>query len=103
MMSADLGRLSLCAIMIDGIHVGEHLVLVALGIDECGEEHTLGLYERATENTTVCSGLLSDLEARGVPPMTMLFVIAGSKALAKGIRAQYGNRAYPTMSGAQES
>ncbi len=94
MMSADLGKLSLCAIMIDGIHVGEHLVLVALGIDECGEKHTLGLYEGATENTTACSGLLSDLEARGVrTDRTMLFVIDGSKALAKGIRAKYGNRA----------
>ena len=29
MMSRDLGSLKLCAIMIDGIHVDEHLVLVA--------------------------------------------------------------------------
>lgn len=94
MMSADLAKLSLCAIMIDGIHVGEHLVLVALGIDTKGDKHTLGLYEGATENTTSCSGLLSDLEARGVrTDRAMLFVIDGSKALAKAIRAKYGNRA----------
>ena len=94
MMSADLAKLSLCAIMIDGIHVGEHLVLVALGIDTKGNKHTLGLYEGATENTTSCSGLLSDLEARGVrTDRAMLFVIDGSKALAKAIRAKYGARA----------
>jgi putative transposase len=94
MMSRDLGKLALCAIMIDGIHVAEHLVLVALGIDAHGEKHTLGLYEGATENTTACIGLLSDLEARGVPTdRAMLFVIDGSKALAKAIRAKFGPRA----------
>lgn len=94
MMSCDLGKLALCAIMIDGIHVAEHLVLVALGIDERGEKHVLGLYEGATENTVACAGLLSDLEARGVrTDRTMLFVIDGSKALAKAIRATFGSRA----------
>lgn len=42
-MSRDLGGLSICAVMIDGIHVGDHLVLIALGIDEGGEKHVLGL------------------------------------------------------------
>lgn len=94
MMSRDLGKLALCAIMIDGIHVADHLVLVALGIDDKGDKHTLGLYEGATENTTSCSGLLSDLEARGVrTDRAMLFVIDGSKALAKAIRAKFGTRA----------
>ena len=37
LMSRDLGKLALCAIMIDGIHIDEHLVLVALGIDVHGE------------------------------------------------------------------
>lgn len=94
MMSRDLGKLPLVAIMIDGIHVAAHLVLIALGIDENGEKHTLGLYEGATENTTASSGLLSDLEARGVrTDRAMLFVIDGSKALAKAIRAKFGTRA----------
>jgi putative transposase len=94
MMSRDLSKLALCAVMIDGIHIDEHLVLVALGIDDHGDKHTLGLYEGATENTTACSGLLSDLEARGVrTDRAMLFVIDGSKALAKAIRAKFGPRA----------
>jgi len=95
LMGRDLGAIALCAIMIDGIHVGEHLVLVALGIDAKGDKHTLGLYEGATENTTSCIGLLSDLEARGVrTDRAMLFVIDGSKALAKAIRTKFGARAH---------
>ena len=94
MMSRDLGKLSLCAIMIDGIHVGDHLALIALGIDERGEKHILGLYEGATENTVCCAGLLSDLEARGVRTnRAMLFVVDGSKSLAKAIRAKFGAHA----------
>jgi len=94
MMSRDLGSLALCAIMIDGIHIDEHLVLIALGIDEKAEKHILGLYEGATENTTACTGLLSDLEARGVhTDRAMLFVIDGSKAIAKSIRTKFGTRA----------
>lgn len=94
LMGRDLGKLALCAIMIDGIHVDAHLVLVALGIDVRGDKHVLGLYEGATENTTSCIGLLSDLEARGVrTDRAMLFVIDGSKALSKAIRAKFGARA----------
>jgi putative transposase len=94
LMGRDLGKLTLCAMMIDGIHVDEHLVLVALGSDAHGDKHVLGLYEGATENTTSCIGLLSDLEARGVrTDRAMLFVIDGSEALSKAIRAKFGTRA----------
>jgi transposase-like protein len=94
MMGRSLAGLSLCAVMIDGIHIDEHVVLIALGIDEEGEKHILGLYEGATENSTCCTGLLSDLAARGLrTDRAMLFVIDGSKALAKSIRATFGARA----------
>jgi transposase-like protein len=94
MMRRELGNLSLCAIMIDGIHVDEHVVLVALGFDSDGNKHVLGLYEGATENSVCCQGLLSDLESRGLDTTgAMLFVIDGSKALAKAIGAKFGSRA----------
>ncbi len=94
MMSRDLGKLSLCAVMIDGIHVDQHLVLVALGIDEQGEKHVLGLYEGATENSTVCTALLTDLASRGMrTDRSMLFVIDGGKAMAKAIRSVVGAKA----------
>jgi len=94
MMSRDLGTLSLCAVMIDGLHVGDHVVLAALGIDEAAEKHVLGIYEGATENATICTALLSDLMARGLRvDHSMLFVVDGSKALVKAIRAVFGQRA----------
>lgn len=94
MMGRSLAGLSLCAVMIDGLHIDGHVVLIALGIDEEGDKHVLGLYEGATENSTVCTGLLSDLVARGLrTDRSMLFVIDGSKALAKAIRDMFGTRA----------
>ncbi len=94
MMSRDLSELSICAVMIDGIHVGAHLALIAMGIDESGNKHILGLYEGATENTTCVTGLIDDLEHRGLRTnRAMLFVIDGSKALAKAIRSKFGARA----------
>lgn len=93
MMGRDLTALQLCAIMIDGIHVGDHLVLAALGIDVGGIKHVLGVHEGSAENATVCAALISDLIARGVRvDQSMLFVIDGSKALAKAIRDAFGTR-----------
>jgi transposase-like protein len=90
----SLSELSLVAVMVDGIHAGGHVVLIALGIDERGDKHVLGLYEGATENATVCTALLADLCARGLrTDRTLLFVIDGSKALVKAIRNVAGKRA----------
>jgi transposase-like protein len=94
MMSRDLSKVALCTVMIDGIHLAEHVVLVALGIDEQGEKQVLGLHEGAAENSTVCTALLADLVARGMrTDRSMLFVIDGSKAMAKAIRNVVGVKA----------
>ena len=93
-LSRNLSELSLAALMLDGIVCGEHTVLVALGIDERGSKHVLGLWEGATENATACTGLLSNLVERGLDTTrTMLVVIDGSKALAKAVRDTFGKRA----------
>ena len=50
-MASDLSKLDLLVIQIDGLHIGNDLVLVAaLGIDGEGHKHPLGLVEGATEN-----------------------------------------------------
>ena len=93
-MSRDLSQIALVALIIDGIHMGEHLLAVAIGVDESGHKHVLGVHEGATENESVCSTLLADLVARGVrSDRAMLFVIDGSKALASAIRKAFGKRA----------
>jgi transposase-like protein len=93
-LSRPLSELSLAVLMLDGLVCGEHTVLVALGIDEKGSKHVLGLWEGATENATACTGLLSNLVERGLDAKrTMLVVIDGSKALAKAVRDTLGKRA----------
>ena len=89
-----LNELELVAVLIDGIHLGQQVLVVALGIDSGGNKHVLGLWQGATENTTVVQALLEDLEARGLnPKRRYLFVIDGAKALRAGIERVFGERA----------
>lgn len=84
----------MAALIIDGLYVGDYVILVALGIDEAGDKHVLGMYEGATENSTACKGLLSDLERRGMrTDRSALVVLDGSKALLSAVRAVFGARA----------
>jgi transposase-like protein len=56
LMRRDLSELKLVALMIDGAHFAEHLVLAAAGIDRDGAKHVLGLREGATEKADPESG-----------------------------------------------
>jgi transposase-like protein len=93
-LGRSLADLSLAALMIDGLVCGEHTVLVALGIDEQGSKHILGLWEGATENEVSCKGLMSSMVERGLnTTRTMLVVIDGAKAIHKAVRDTFGKRA----------
>jgi putative transposase len=59
-LTQPLGNLKLAALMIDGIHFGEHVILVALGMDEEGRKHAIGLREGATENAVTCTALMAN-------------------------------------------
>ena len=48
-------------VMIDGIILGDHTVVIALGIDAEGKKQILGLREGHTENSHVAKALLRDL------------------------------------------
>ena len=91
-MGSDLSRLDLVVIQIDGLHIGNDLVLVgALGIDGEGNKHPLGLVEGATENAAVVQALIDNLVKRGLDPkVCRLFIVDGAKALTKVIRATFG-------------
>jgi hypothetical protein len=68
-MASDLSKLDLLIVQIDGLHIGNDLVLVAaLGIDGNGDKHPLGLVEGATENTAVVQALVDNLIERGLDP-----------------------------------
>ena len=94
LLRRDLSGLKLAVLMIDGIHFEDHVVLAALGIDESGHKHVLGLWEGATENARACKGLLEDLISRGlVTDRALLVVIDGAKALYKAVKDVFGKRA----------
>jgi putative transposase len=86
LMSRDLRQLRVVALLIDGVHFGEHVVLAAVGVDEHGDKHVLGLREGATENAAAVRALLADLVERGLNPnRALLIVIDGAKALHKAV------------------
>ena len=93
LMRRDLTGLALVAVMIDGVHCADHVVLAAVGIERNGHKHSLGLREGATENTASCKALLADLIERGLNPhRAMLVVIDGAKALHKAVSETFGAR-----------
>ena len=84
----QLGDLDLVAILIDGIHLGKQVLVVALGIEISGEKHVLGLWQGATENTTVVKELLEDLVARRSGSRAALLVRDRRRqSVARGDRA----------------
>jgi putative transposase len=86
LLATDLSGLDLVALMIDGVHFGEHLCVVALGISLDGTKHPLGLAEGSTENTTVVTDLLTGLRERGLDTTRPIFVgIDGGKALRAAV------------------
>ena len=91
-LAADLSRLDILVVQIDGIHISENLVLVAaIGIDGEGFKHPLALMEGATENAAVVQAVIDNLLARGLDPaVPRLFIIDGSKALSRAIRRSFG-------------
>ena len=88
-----LEAVNLLVIYLDGVIFGDHHVLVAMGVDEAGKKHVLGLAEGASENQAVAKGLLEDMVRRGVKlDRKYLFVIDGSKALRTAIDAVFGTK-----------
>ncbi len=93
-LTTPLGDRHFPIIMIDGIHMGDHLVLIALGIDFEGRKQVLGLREGDTENGQVVRSLLRDLLDRGLDQeRARLFVIDGAKALTSAIQKTFGSLA----------
>jgi transposase-like protein len=86
LLAADLSGLDLVALMVDGVHFGEHTCVVALGIDIDGVKHPLSLVEGSTENTTLVTDLIVGLCERGLDvTRPILAVLDGSKALRRAV------------------
>ena len=93
-MERPLGDLDLGVLLLDGITFKKYLLVVALGVDSDGQKHILGLWQGATENSTVVGGLLDDLIRRGLSTdRRYLFVLDGAKALRRAIEKRFGKQA----------
>ena len=92
--AAPLDGLDVVALILDGVHIGEHCLVVALGIAADGQKHALGLWEGATENAAVCQSLLANLQSRGLrTDRSLLVILDGAQALHKATRAVFGEAA----------
>ena len=92
--ATPLDALDLAVLLIDGVHVGGHCIVVALGIDKSGAKHPLGLWEGATENATVCQGLLTNLASRGLrTDRSLLVIVDGATALDTAVTQTFGRTA----------
>jgi len=93
MLERPLDDLQLCVILIDGKEFHDFTLITALGIDIGGRKHLLGLWPGATENSEVCGQLLEELIERGLSTQQRyLFILDGSAALKKAIKAHFGQQ-----------
>ena len=89
--ATPLDALDLAVLLIDGVQVGGHCIVVALGIDTTGTKHPRGLWEGATENAPVCQGLLTNLASRGLrTDRSLLVIVDGAKALETAVTQTFG-------------
>lgn len=89
-----LDDLDIVGLMLDGIHVADHAVIVALGVDAQANKHPLGLWLGSTENKAVCTALLQDILSRGLRVTgSLLCVIDGGKGLRAALNDVFGDTA----------
>jgi putative transposase len=94
LMARDLTDLDIKVLMLDGEHMAERCVVVALAITADGTKVPVGLWDGATENKTVVRALLADLVDRGLDfDDGLLVVIDGAKALSAAVREVFGDKA----------
>ena len=93
-LTRRLEGLEVVALFMDGVVVAQQTVIVVLGITRDGTKIPLGLRVGSTENAVVCTELLQDLLARGLPlDGRVLCVIDGGKGLRKALGDVLGDAA----------
>jgi putative transposase len=94
LMARDLAGEDIKVLMLDGEHMAERCVVVALAITADGTKKPVGLWDGSTENKTVVRSLLADLVERGLRfDDGLLVVLDGAKALSAGVREVFGAKA----------
>lgn len=80
------------AVYVDGFNFADEALVGALGVDCEGNKVPLSVVHGTTENKTVCTKLLNNLEERGFDASAgVLFVIDGGKAIYHAIKDKWGD------------
>src|SRR5208282_649533 len=88
------GSIQRIPMFIDGIEIGSHAVIVALGVTKDGTKEPLGVWCGSTENHVVTAALMQNLIERGLRvDAPVLFVIDGGKGIRKALTDVFGDRA----------
>ena len=91
----SLAELSVLVVYIDGSVVSGHHIIAAVGVDEAGDKHLLGLALGASETALVVKDRLRAMIERGLDAnLSYLFVIDGGAALRSAIDEMFGQRAH---------
>jgi Transposase, Mutator family len=94
LMARDFAELSIKEPMLDGEHMAERCVVVALGIAADGTKIPVGLWDGSTANKTVVRALLADLVERGLAfDDGLLVVLNGAKTLSAAVREVFADKA----------
>ena len=90
-----LNNYNFIALMVDGKHMREAQVVIALGITSEGRKVPLGFVQTDTENHTAIKGLLKDLVNRGFKyEEGLLAVIDGARGLFKAVKETFGDKVF---------
>lgn len=91
-LSESLAGLDFPVILLDGTVLGEHVMLVAMGIEADGSKRVLGVVEGSSESEQAGRALLRNLIERGLVVERMrLFVVDGGKGVRAAIRKTFGS------------
>jgi putative transposase len=94
LLARDLTGKDIKVLMLDGEHLADTCVIVALAITADGQKFPVGLWDGATENKTVVKAMLADLVSRGLSAQDgLLVVMDGAKALAAAVHEVFGTKA----------
>ena len=94
-MERDLSNEDIIAIFIDGKHLRDVQMVIALGVTLQGKKIPLGFIETSTENGKVCKEFINGLVDRGLnTEKEILFIVDGSKGLTKGIKSVLQDKAF---------
>ncbi len=94
LLARDLTGKDIKVLMLDGEHLADTCVIVALAITADGQKFPVGLWDGASENKTVVTAMLADLVSRGLSAQDgLLVVMDGAKALAAAVNEVFGTKA----------